>query len=222
MGLKREGTASVAENPASQKGKAWLLACGLFLGVVIALAGRHTLDYTRATHSATQACHSHPHATQMWLQSAHYSNKRGVVTHCTDCHLPPGGFQYLTEKARLGMHDAYAQIFRDVSKIEWSRERQLERAPNVLLRFSVRSLPQQLVQPGAFQMWPARCRRLAADKPGASARNANRRAAAWRRIFTISATVKSCAASTATCLRDIAFQRRPGPGTAVSETCDSP
>ncbi len=64
----------------------------------------------------------------MWLQSAHYSNKRGVVTHCTDCHLPPGGLQYLTEKARLGMHDAYAQIFRDVSKVDWSRKRQLDRA----------------------------------------------------------------------------------------------
>jgi len=64
----------------------------------------------------------------MWRESAHYSNKRGVVTHCTDCHLPPGGFEYLTEKARLGLHDAYAQIFRDVSKIDWSRERQLDRA----------------------------------------------------------------------------------------------
>jgi len=128
VGLKREGTASLAENPASRKGKAWLLACGLFLGVVIALAGRHTLDYTSSDKFCAQACHSHPHATQMWLQSAHYSNKRGVVTHCTDCHLPPSGFQYLTEKARLGMHDAYAQIFRDVSNIDWSRERQLERA----------------------------------------------------------------------------------------------
>ena len=95
---------------------------------MIALAGRHTLDFTSSDAFCAQACHSHPHATQMWLQSAHYSNKRGVVTHCTDCHLPPGGFQYLTEKARLGMHDAYAQIFRDVSKIDWVRERQLDRA----------------------------------------------------------------------------------------------
>ncbi len=64
----------------------------------------------------------------MWLMSAHYANKRGIVTHCTDCHLPPGGFEYLTEKARLGMHDAYAQLFRDIPKIDWSRERRLDRA----------------------------------------------------------------------------------------------
>ncbi len=118
----------MAENLASRNGRAWLIACGLYLGVVIALAGRHTLDYTSSDAFCAQACHSHPHATEMWLQSAHYSNKRGLVTHCTDCHLPPSGFQYFTEKARLGMHDAYAQVFRDVSKIDWSRERQLDRA----------------------------------------------------------------------------------------------
>jgi len=36
--------------------------------------------------------------------------------------------RYLTEKARLGAHDAYAQLFRDVSKIDWARERKLDRA----------------------------------------------------------------------------------------------
>ena len=64
----------------------------------------------------------------MWLHSAHYTNKRGVVTHCTDCHLPPGGMAYLTEKARLGAHDALAQIFSDTSRIDWARKRELDRA----------------------------------------------------------------------------------------------
>ncbi len=118
----------MAEKPASGKTKAWLLSCGALLGVVIALGGRQTVKYTSSDSFCDQACHSHPHATQMWLHSAHYSNKRGIVTHCTDCHLPPGGFEYLTEKARLGLHDAYAQVFRDVSKIDWPRERQLDRA----------------------------------------------------------------------------------------------
>jgi len=36
--------------------------------------------------------------------------------------------QYLAEKARLGARDAYAQLFRDVSKIDWARERKLDRA----------------------------------------------------------------------------------------------
>ena len=118
----------MAEKPAWGKRSAWLLSCGLLLGLLVAAGGRQTLRYTSSDAFCSQACHSHPHATQMWLQSAHYANKRGIVTHCTDCHLPPGGLQYLTEKARLGMHDAYAQIFRDISKIDWSRERQLDRA----------------------------------------------------------------------------------------------
>ena len=111
---------------ASRKARVWLLATGAALGLAIALAGRETVVYTSSDAFCSQACHSHPHATEMWLHSAHYTNKRGVVTHCTDCHLPPGGMAYLTEKARLGAHDAFAQLFSDTSKIDWARERQLD------------------------------------------------------------------------------------------------
>lgn len=105
-----------------------LLAFGVFLGAVIALAGVQTVKYTSSDAFCSEACHSHPHATQMWLQSAHYANKRGIVTHCTDCHLPPGGFDYLREKTRLGLHDAFAQVFTDTSKIDWPGKRQLDHA----------------------------------------------------------------------------------------------
>ncbi len=105
-----------------------LLGCGLLLGLAAALAGRQTLIYTSTDRFCDQACHSHPHATQYWIQSAHYSNRSGVVTHCTDCHLPPGGARYLTEKARLGARDAYGKLFRDVNNIDWARERRLDRA----------------------------------------------------------------------------------------------
>jgi formylglycine-generating enzyme len=118
----------MAGNPVTGRRKGWLLGCGLLLGLVAALAGRHTVDYTSTDAFCEQACHAHPHANQFWIQSAHYSNRGGVVVHCTDCHLPPGGVQYLTEKARLGAHDAYAQLFRDVSRIDWAQQRKLDRA----------------------------------------------------------------------------------------------
>jgi sulfatase modifying factor 1 len=118
----------MAEKPVTGSRKGWLLGCGLLLGLAAALAGRQTVNYTSTDAFCEQACHSHPHATQFWIQSAHYSNRDGVVVHCTDCHLPPGGVQYLAEKARLGAHDAYGQLFRDVSKIDWARQRQLDRA----------------------------------------------------------------------------------------------
>jgi len=118
----------MAEKPVTGRRLGWLLGCGLLLGLVAAFAGRQTVNYTSTDAFCAESCHSHPHATKFWIQSAHYSNRHGVVVHCTDCHLPPGGVQYLTEKARLGGHDAYSQLFRDVSKIDWARERKLDRA----------------------------------------------------------------------------------------------
>ena len=106
----------------------WLLGCGLVLGLLVAFAGHQTVKYTSTDSFCNEACHAHPHAADYWVQSAHYSNRHGVVVHCTECHLPPGGLQYLTEKARLGAHDVYSQLFRDVSKIDWARERTLDRA----------------------------------------------------------------------------------------------
>ena len=118
----------MAEKPVTARRTGWLLGCGLLLGLVAAFAGHKTVSYTSTDAFCTQSCHAHRHATAFWIQSAHFSNRQGVVVHCTDCHLPPGGVRYLTEKARLGGHDAYSQLFRDVSKIDWTRERKLDRA----------------------------------------------------------------------------------------------
>ena len=116
------------EKPAPGAGTSLLLGCGLFLGLALALTARQGLRYSSGDAFCDQTCHAHPHATEMWTRSAHYSNKRGIVTHCTDCHLPPDGLRYLVEKAKLGARDAYAQFFLNVSSKDWSRERQLDRA----------------------------------------------------------------------------------------------
>ena len=118
----------MAEKPLTGRRRGWMLGCGLLLGLAAAFAGHQTVKYTSTDAFCDQACHAHLHAEQFWMQSAHFSNRHGVVAHCTDCHLPPGGLQYLAEKARLGARDAYAQLFRDVSKIDWARERKLDRA----------------------------------------------------------------------------------------------
>ena len=106
-----------------------MAGCGVVVGLAVALTGRQAVEYTSSDNFCGQACHTaHPHATKMWIASAHYSNKRGIVTHCTDCHLPPEGISYLTEKTRLGVHDLYAQVFHDVSKIDWAEKRRLDHA----------------------------------------------------------------------------------------------
>jgi len=104
-----------------------VLGGGLLLGLAAALAGHQTVKRTSTDAFCNQVCHAHPHAEQFWRESAHFSNRHGVVAHCTDCHLPPGGLEYLTEKVRLGARDAYARVFRDVSRIDWAQERKLDR-----------------------------------------------------------------------------------------------
>ena len=105
-----------------------VLLFGMILGFSILLGGKAGIDSTSTDRFCDQACHAHPEATQTWIKSTHYTTKSGVVTHCVDCHLPAGGFEFYTEKARLGAQDIYGKLFKDVSKINWQSKRSLERA----------------------------------------------------------------------------------------------
>jgi formylglycine-generating enzyme len=60
--------------------------------------------------------------------STHYKNKSGVVVHCVECHLPPGGVYYYTEKARTGARDIWGKLVKDTSKIDWEAKSRLEHA----------------------------------------------------------------------------------------------
>ncbi len=69
-----------------------------FLFIFLIKAG---LDYT-SSDPFCDACHVHPHSTKTWKQSTHKDTKSGTVVHCVDCHLPPNGIAYLTEKMKSG------------------------------------------------------------------------------------------------------------------------
>ena len=105
-----------------------LLLIGTFLGIVMVFAAKAGVDYTSTDRFCDQVCHTHPHASQSWIKSTHYTTKSGVVTHCIDCHLPAGGAEYFTEKARLGIQDIYGKLFKDAAKINWQSKRSLEQA----------------------------------------------------------------------------------------------
>ena len=96
-----------------------LLGVGIVLGLSIALAGQRTAKYTSSNAFCTQACHVHQESVERWIKSTHYSNKRGVVASCVECHLPPEGAEFLGAKVRLGARDLYGQLFKDVSKMDW-------------------------------------------------------------------------------------------------------
>lgn len=103
----------------------WL--SGFILGIGAIFLGNHALKIT-ATDRFCDICHTHPHVVDSWKKSTHYKNESGVVTHCVDCHLPPEGWPYLREKARLGVRDAYGALFKDVKRINWEAKSSLENA----------------------------------------------------------------------------------------------
>lgn len=105
-----------------------LLGAGIALGLSIAFAGQQTAKYTSSNAFCTQACHVHQESNERWIKSTHYSNKRGVVASCVECHLPPEGAEFLVAKVRLGARDLYGTLFKDVSKMDWEIRRTVEAA----------------------------------------------------------------------------------------------
>ncbi|MCE5250215.1 NapC/NirT family cytochrome c, partial [bacterium] len=103
------------------------MVLGILLGFAILYASHAGLEYS-STDNFCEFCHVHPHATYSWKKSTHYKNKSGTIVHCVDCHLPPGGLYYLTEKARLGIRDSYGAVFKDKEKIDWDAKSVLEHA----------------------------------------------------------------------------------------------
>lgn len=105
-----------------------LVISGLILGVVLLLGSHEASKMTSTDDFCYEACHVHPHSTISWKLSTHYKNKSGIVIRCVDCHLPPEGIYYYTEKARTGSRDLYGKLFKDISKIDWDAKSALEYA----------------------------------------------------------------------------------------------
>jgi sulfatase modifying factor 1 len=95
-----------------------------FLFIVII---KTVLDYT-SSDTFCDICHVHPHSTITWKQSTHKDTKSGTIVHCVECHLPPGGLVYFTEKMKSGSRDLFATVLKDVSKINWDLKSRRENA----------------------------------------------------------------------------------------------
>jgi formylglycine-generating enzyme required for sulfatase activity len=104
-----------------------VLFCGFILGILVMIGGNKAVEET-STDEFCEACHVHPHVTESWKLSSHYDNKSGIRIHCVECHLPPRGHGYLTEKARLGMKDIYGYLFKDSTEFNWDAKSTVEQA----------------------------------------------------------------------------------------------
>ena len=83
------------------------------------------IEYT-SSDQFCESCHVHPHVTISWKKSTHFDNKSGIVVHCVECHLPPKGMKYYTEKARLGIQDIWGKLFK--KDFNWEEKSRLEHA----------------------------------------------------------------------------------------------
>ncbi|MDX2443654.1 MAG: SUMF1/EgtB/PvdO family nonheme iron enzyme [Bacteroidales bacterium] len=105
----------------------YIFLAGILLGILVILGTNKAIVAT-STNQYCSSCHSHPHSTTSWKLSTHYDNKGGVVIKCVECHLPPPGLAYLTNKIKFGAKDAYGEIFKDPSEIDWEEKSKLEHA----------------------------------------------------------------------------------------------
>ena len=103
------------------------LVIGLLLGVCVVFLGHKGVEYT-STDEFCESCHVHPQAHKSWIRSTHYDNDSGVFVHCVECHLPPGGFDFFYEKARLGIRDAYGKLFKDPESFDWEEKSRFDHA----------------------------------------------------------------------------------------------
>ena len=111
---------------AARRSRGQLLA-GILVGVLVLVLLR-AANRSTSTDRFCDSCHVHPQATSSWKLSTHYAGPSGTVTHCVECHLPPGGIAYAAEKARLGVRDVLSQVFKDKAKINWDEKSLLEYA----------------------------------------------------------------------------------------------
>jgi len=106
----------------TKTGRKWIfIITGAITASLLIFAGNKAVVFTSSDRFCN-ACHVHPHSNQTWIRSTHYDNPSGMVVHCVDCHLPPHGEGYLTEKIKTGTRDVYGAIFKDISKINWEEK----------------------------------------------------------------------------------------------------
>ena len=94
------------------------LLSGILLGILLMFAGNKAVVKT-SSNDFCAACHVHPQATDTWKRSTHVDNQRGILVNCVNCHLPPKGEGYLTEKTKTGIRDVWGKIFKDAEKLNW-------------------------------------------------------------------------------------------------------
>ncbi|MFQ5628631.1 MAG: SUMF1/EgtB/PvdO family nonheme iron enzyme [bacterium] len=113
------------------------------LGIFAAIFANYGLNYT-SENQLCDSCHVHPQATISWKQGTHNDNKSGVVVDCVQCHLPPGGLDYLAAKMSTGARDVFGMLFKNTTDIDWEEKSQRDFAAKHVYKASCISCHQNL------------------------------------------------------------------------------
>ena len=72
------------------------------------------------------SCHTMTPMVLSYRQDIHGGeSERGVQAKCTQCHLPHNNsLNYMVMKARIGIHDVWAQLTYDLDEIDWQAKRE--------------------------------------------------------------------------------------------------
>ncbi len=109
----------------------WTLFVGAIIGALLIIGFNSAVSYTSSDEFCNK-CHFHPHSTETWKQSVHYSTSSGTIVHCVECHLPPKGEGYLPSKITTGLRDVYGAIFKDSASFNW----ELKSRPDQAVHFA--------------------------------------------------------------------------------------
>jgi sulfatase modifying factor 1 len=108
-----------------------VFTAGILIVFIIQALNRYT-----SSDDFCASCHVHPHSTTTWKQSVHHDTRSGVIVHCVECHLPPGGMTYAAAKISTGLRDVYGKLFKDVEKINWEQKSQRDYAAHHVYKAS--------------------------------------------------------------------------------------
>ena len=105
-------------------GVAFLLIGGMVIGAVLSFGTAVMIKNTGDEKFCTM-CHTMQPMADAYNADVHGGNNaHGFQAKCVDCHLPHESLAgYMIEKARTGIHDVWAELTYDKSKIDWQEKR---------------------------------------------------------------------------------------------------
>jgi len=102
----------------------FVLCIGALIGFLSSYTTAVIVEKTAGKEFCAQ-CHTMEPMAQAYSMDVHGgNNKQGIVVKCVECHLPHNTLiGYLFEKSKTGIHDVWAELTYDKSKINWEEKR---------------------------------------------------------------------------------------------------